>query len=268
MPRIRVKCAPPVLKWFVVVPVLVCGCYAHTPSHTPKQLPQIVTGTHIYDVRFDGRSVGWERIEHRKRDAWFCVSGSLSQAIPQPILIDYRAIFQNNGIRQFAVRLKLAGLAQTTTASVTPDGLRIQTRGPLGSRSRVLAHGPGTGVDLGSPLSGLWAIQLVPEAGPGKVRTVVVRAPTLWPQVELIEFARSEPGAVQVHGPGREVSRFFQLDDGFPVRAETTWPGLEGTIVRIQRPISSQSSGGEAHRRGGQWLDCAGWIEEALGPGV
>jgi hypothetical protein len=220
--------------------LLAVGCYAHVAAPTPSA-PQPASRTHIYDLCYDGRHIGTERFEQRTCGSGTCIVGDLRQSKPEPIRIRYRLRWGSAGVERFRVQLRLLGLTRTTTGTVTPSGVVVRSFGVGGEAGRTIAHGPGTAVELGSPLSLWWAWSAVGGGAPALLRTLVIRAPALDVRVQTLRRSAADDGWAW-EGPGNERTEASGVGDGFPRRWVTRRPDWDAPLIRRRRDASDGPS--------------------------
>lgn len=222
--------------------VLLAGCLAHPSEREARrgaplgvEAPQRV----VYRLWWDDREVGTETIDVDHEPPWRRWRGRLEQT--EPVESDLEWTVLEDPARAepvgFEVVFRLAGEAVKLQAWRDGDILRVERRAFGRTETSALAHGPGTVVELGSPLSGWWAWRLLADEmaldETADVRAVVVRAPRLAPTVELVRFRRGEEGLV-LHGPGDERTELLLGPGRFPRRVTTTRPAWPRALRRIR----------------------------------
>lgn len=198
------------------------GCYNHGLPPTPTPPPPVYawpeSATQVYGWVVDGQKVGQEHLKWERTGpaaARLTVVGH--QAMPLAIKTRVELELERHAPRFLRVELEAEGVQLEAEAIVSEEGLQL-TRTAFGRTDRrSVGYGPGTVLDVGTPLAHLWWVWLLddmPGQEPETVRAIQVRPPDLSARVVLWELRRSD-SAVILNGPGSEQVRW---------KAESAWP--------------------------------------------
>jgi len=195
-----------------------------------------------YALEWDGRPVGTETVRVDRRDGHARWRGQLDQTEPLDTSLEWELWLEpaRGELAGFEIRLRVLEETVWTRGWREGDRLRLEGQALGQRRDGGLGYGPGTAVELGSPLSMWWAgRRLLPALDPGDaadVRCVVVRPPTLAPEVQVLSVRRDSESELAIEGPGDERTRIELDPDGWPRLLVTDRPRWARSLIRRRLP--------------------------------